>query len=493
MNIIKTVAIIGGGSSAWLSAAYLSKQCPYIKFTVIDKEVGSPVGVGEATLLSFQTFMKECGFNVLDWFMELDATYKAGILFPNWIDKGNHIWHPYNMSPVVDDNGTRLHSAWSHHQHYDFKEYGLCLYETSVKYNKVDSTIMEGYGFHIDCGKLVKFIRRKLADKIKFIASDVVSVEKNGDIVKSVNLADGSNIQADLFIDCTGFKGLIRGEREQVDLTGRLFCDTAIAGHIPYEDKDTEMRPYVISDAVEHGWIWSIPVQSRIGSGLVFNRSITDIEDAKEYYVNYWNNRIAKENLTVINWTPYYLKEPWKGNVVCIGLSAGFIEPLESTGLALIQYQAHLMLTTLQNGMWQQGNADIYNTSYGLMFEECVDFVSSHYSKTNRVEPFWQFVKETYKSTDAILAQLELLKSGPRHASQKNITHVFGGTNWTTWLYQMGYEIGEDTSITKEYAEHLLLRHHDALEQFRPNWSQHHATELKRAAEHAKYNSPRKN
>jgi tryptophan halogenase len=490
MEIVKKVVIVGGGSSAWLTAAYLSKQCPHIEFTVIDKEIGNPIGVGEGTLLSFQIFMQECGFELKDWFMELEATYKTGALFPDWLEKGHTIWHPFLMSPIVNEgpNGTiRLQSAWSHHQEYDFKTYGAALYETAVNQNKIDPSIIDTYAFHIDCGKLVQFMQKRLADRINFVASDVVGMEKNGDNIVSLSLANGSKIYGDLFIDCTGFKSILRTEKDRVELLGRVFCDTAVCGQIQYENLENEMRPYTRAQAVDHGWLWTIPTQSRMGSGIIFNKSVTDVEEAKDYFVNYWGGRITKDKLRVIDWTPFYLKDPWKGNVVCIGMSSGFIEPLESTGLALVQFQAHSLMNIIRNGIYQQGHIDIYNTAFAMMFEDCVDFVSAHYSRTNRTEKFWEFVKDTYMPTEGILIQLELLKNGPRHASQKQNTHVFGGTNWTTWMAQLGYKIGADPTLDKDRAEFLMLRYYNTLEKFRPNWCQHHATDLLRATEYAKY------
>lgn len=486
MNIVKNVVIVGGGSSAWLTAAYLSNQCPYIKFTVIDKEIGNPIGVGEGTLLSFQKYMSDCGFAMEEWFQAIDATYKTGALFPDWVKKGNSIWHPFNMSPHIEGD-IRLQQAWSHDQDRDIKQYGLALYDIAVNHNKIDPTIIETYGFHVDCGKLVQFIQTKLKDRITFIASDVVELSRDGDTLKSVTLANGDIISADLFIDCTGFKSILRTNKKRVELMGRVFCDTAVCGQISYEDIDKEMRPYTKAHAVDHGWLWTIPTQSRMGSGIIFNKSVTDPEEAKDFFVNYWGGRISKDKLRVIDWTPYYLEDPWRGNVVNIGMSAGFIEPLESTGLAIVQYQAYSLMNIIKSGIWHEDNITIYNKEFKLRFEDCVDFVSSHYSVTERDEKFWTYVKQTYKPTKGILTHIKLLEDGPRHSSQAQLTHVFSGTNWTTWLAQLGYKIGADPLIDKEYAIFLLDKFHNTIEKYRPNWSYHHSTEIKRSSEYKKY------
>ena len=203
--------------------------------------------------------------------------------------------------------------------------------------------------------------------------------------------------------------------------------------------------------------------------------------------VEYWDNRIAKENIRIIDWTPYYLEDPWKGNVVCIGMSAGFIEPIESTGLALVQFQAHQLMSVLRSGTYDDDYIEIYNKDFKIRFEDCVDFASAHYSKTNRTEKFWNYVKQTYKPTKGIATQLKLLEDGPRHLSQKTFTQIFGGTNWTTWMAQLGYKIGEDKSITQEYGEHILLKWHNTTEKFRPSWSRDHSTEIERISINASY------
>lgn len=487
MKSVRTVVVVGGGSSSWLTVAFLSAKCPQVKFTIVDKEIGNPIGVGEGTLLSFSSYMQDCGFSRDDWFNKIDATYKAGVIFPDWVKKGHEIWHPFMMSPMLE-NGIPLHAAWSNHQEFDFKKYGLSLYDISINHNSIDSSIIDSYAYHVDCGKLVQFLQEKLKSRINFVTSDVVEVIKYDSNIKSLKLANGSFVEGDLFIDCTGFKSLLRPTAERVDLIGRVFCDTAVCGQIQYEDIENEMRPYTKAHAVDHGWIWTIPTQSRMGSGLIFNKSITDVEEAKEYLVKYWKGRISKDKLRVIDWTPYYVKEAWEGNIISVGMSSGFIEPLESTGLALVQYQANAICNVIKSGFYKQENIEVFNIEFRMRFEDCVDFVSAHYSKTERTEKFWEYVKHTYKHTPAISFMLSILEEKPRYGTQHQYNHVFTGTNWTTWMQQMGYPIGKETNIDAEFAKRILLKYHDTLETYRKNWSQHHYTEIERSKKFESYN-----
>ena len=183
------------------------------------------------------------------------------------------------------------------------------------------------------------------------IESDVVDVIWNGEDVDHVVLKDGREIKSDLFVDCTGFAKLLsKDNKHDIDLSDRLYTNTAVAGRIEYQDRDTEMHPYTHACAMDDGWVWITPITSRIGSGMVFNRDITDIEDAKESFCNFWEGRISKDELKVLQWNPVMSSEPWRGNVVSIGLSSGFIEPLESTGIALICRGIEFIEETIKGG-----------------------------------------------------------------------------------------------------------------------------------------------
>jgi tryptophan halogenase len=461
---IKSITVVGGGTSAWLTASYLVSKCsPDVNITVIDKFDGSPVGVGEATLIPFLSFMEKCGFPEKEWFNEIDATIKGGILFENWQIDGENIWHPFSYAKFGSNYDNNL-SLWSNTQHLNFVDYGLPDYELYIANKKVNLESVKSIARHIDCGKLVKFIKEKLQDKISFINSEVVDVVKNNDgYIASIKLKNNQQIKSDLYIDCTGFKKVLSNDSIKVDLSNRLFCDTAIAGHIPYKDRKIELHPYTASDAVEHGWIWKIPVKSRIGSGLVFNRSITDIETAKDYFVKYWDNRVEKESLKVIDWTPYYSEKFWNANVVNIGLSAGFIEPLESTGLQFIQMGIELLDRVLNSSFYSQDDITLYNNKMTIAYDETVDYVSMHYFNTNKEGKFWDFVREKTKNlNERTNFYLELMKTNNIHINISSGETIFGKYNWMLWLVQLGYPIGKFTTSFNDFElNHELNKYYD--------------------------------
>ena len=466
---VNTITIVGGGTSGWLAAAYLYHNNPNLTVTVIDKEVGNPIGVGEATLLNFKFFMDECGFNIDEWFTELDAGYKSGILFTNWSKPGHDIWHPFYKGRRPVSSTITIHELWTLCQHLDFKKYALGYYDCSITHNTVDSSNLNNYAYHVDCSKLVLYVQAKLKDKIKIIRSDVVNVVNNSTGIDYLELKNGELIKSDLFIDCTGFKNVLRTPTRRIDLQDRLFVNTAIACPVQYQDKPNEFKPYAICEAVDHGWIWKIGVASRIGSGLVFNRNITSIDEAKDYFVEHWNHRIKKENIRVIDWTPFYNEDQWAGNVISIGLSAGFIEPLESSGIALITAGITQLNNAVKEQYYTQDHIDFFNLQMKIFFEDAIDFVNMHYDNTERTSKFWNWVKSVFKPSERMNHFVNLLldpEIAVPHDGKYN--SMFVGSNWFLMLVQLGFAVTpKNINILPELAEEILIKNYT-------KWEKHH-------------------
>jgi tryptophan 7-halogenase len=483
---VENIVIVGGGTSAWMAAAYLYNNHPSMNITVVDKEIGNPIGVGEATLLNFKPFMDECGFPIEDWFVELDTGYKSGIMFSNWQEPGNDIWHPFYKGKRKITPNLRLWDVWSLNQDRDFKTYALGSYTNSVLHNTVDiDPVSNPNAYHINCGKLVVYIQEKLKDRITIIKSEVVQVVKDNDIVSSLELKDGTVLTADLFVDCTGFLQLLRKSTNRINLEGRLFVNTAVVCQVPYQDRPEEFKPYAVCDAVDHGWIWRIGVNSRIGSGMVFNRNITSIDEAKEYFVKYWDNRIQKENVRAINWDPFYNTDQWSGNIVQIGLSAGFIEPLESTGIGLITIGITQLSNTIRDRYYSSIDQENFNTQMNIVFEDAVDFVSAHYANNPRSSNFWNHVRETFVPSEIMLHHIDELNNPNIEVPYDGKMHYFfNGCNWSLLLLQLGYTVAErNINLSKEAALELLITNYIQNEKNRHIWSRKHSLEVDRIRE----------
>jgi len=450
MKKIKNITIVGGGSAGWLTACWLktASSCSQeINVTIIDKSKPEIIGVGEATLTDFPKVMRRMGFDKNDWMKRTDASFKAGGLFLDWGKKGSRIWHPFGFLGMDD---LSLFDLWNPLYNKEWLNLHQPEYRATIE-NKVEPRWLdERYANNIDCGLLVEVLKEWTQNIVTCIYSDVVNVKMADSYnIESLLLKDGQTIESDLFIDCSGFNRLLNMEdsNDIIDLKDRLFPNTAIATRIPYDERRSleEFHPYVKNEAVNLGWIWTIPIRSRIGSGLVFNRDIDDISTAKRFLLNHWDNRVGEEDLSVINWDPYVAKTFWKGNTVSIGLSAGFIEPLESTGLAMTLVCIEFLESTISGGFYESYEIDIYNSKMKTYFETAIDFVNMHYSYSELESPFWNYVKSNHKKSDMQEYMEEYIKDPSKPAFPEEFGEGFfkNGNCWATWLYPLMPDIKE--------------------------------------------------
>ena len=443
MKEVSKLVIVGGGSAGWITASWFSRRWgSKMDVTIIDKYKPERVGVGEATLLSFPGVMEQMGFKVEDWINRIDATFKAGILFPGWGREDKIIWHPFGFTSVGDKK-VPLYDIWTNYQDkYDIKDISP-LYQSAMNNCIEIDYIADTYAYQIDCGKLVKFLHDNCKTICNYIQSDVKTVVKIEDDIEKIILEDGSEITGDLFIDCTGWNQLLIGGDDNIDLSDRLFIDSALAARVKYEDPKTEMHPYTDCQAMEHGWRWRIPTRSRIGTGYCFNRTITDPDTVAQAFSEHWNGRIKPDEMRLLDWKPQYTEKFWKGNAVAIGLSAGFIEPLESTGLALMirgcEYLEEAIYGCIYNPIYA---ADMYNTRMKASFETAVDYVNMHYSYCERKGKFWDYVRLAHEKS-GMQKIFEGQISNPNTGVFQGDTQssFFGGTNWQAWLLQLMPEI----------------------------------------------------
>jgi len=458
MKKVKKLVIVGGGTAGWITASWFARRWKSLDVVVIDKSDPERVGVGEATLLSFPQVMKGMGYEPHQWMNEIDATFKAGILFPGWGKEKNNIWHPFGFGILGDGDDPNiprvpLYDAWSNYQDQNDIKSISGLYRSAMQ-NKIEPDyIRDTYAFQIDCGKLVQFLQKNTIPYLKeYIKSDVVEVYRDGlsddltrSSIKELVLDDGSRITGDLFIDCTGWKQMLIGNHN-VDLTDRLFIDTAFAAKVEYEDKFKEMHPYTDCRALEHGWRWRIPTQSRIGTGYCFNRSITDPDIVADAFVKHWDNRIEKKELRMLDWKPQYVQKFWDGNVIPIGLSAGFIEPLESTGLALMIRGCEFLEECMVDCVYEEYEKDIYNVRMKCAFESAVDYVNMHYSYCERKGKFWDYVRLSHERS-GMQKYMEDQINNPNSLTFQDhrSSSFFGGSNWHVWLLQLIPEISKKT------------------------------------------------
>jgi tryptophan halogenase len=413
---IKRVVIAGGGTAGWLAAAALSHQLGKIlDITLIESDEIGTIGVGEATIPPIRVFHKLLQIDEQDFMRATAATFKLGISFENWALKGDRYIHSFgrNGKPTWM---CEFHNFWLRSLELGVKsELGeYCFELQAAKAGKFATSpqVDINFAYHFDASQYAKFLR-KFAEGhgIRRVEGKIKEVRQNPDsgFIESLLLHSDQAIAGDLFIDCTGFRGLLIEQTLKAgyeDWSHWLPCDSAAA-------VQTELvgpaPPYTRSIAHDAGWRWCIPLQHRVGNGLVFSSRFLADDAAKDELVS----SIDGKPLT----TPRVLKfqtgrrrQVWNKNCVALGLSSGFIEPLESTSIHLMMVGVTRLLHLFPFGGVSQPVIDQYNEGSRIEMEKTRDFVVLHYHATQRDDtPFWRHCRDM-PIPDSLTQRIELFK-----------------------------------------------------------------------------------
>ena len=420
---VKEVVIVGGGTAGWLSASLLAKVLKeQVSITLIESEAIATIGVGEATIPPIIPFNSALGINEKDFIKATNATIKLGIQFENWGAKGDSYMHAFG-SFGKDFPFANFLNYWLRAQSAgdtsDFWDYSI-NYQAAKKgrFEKIPTlpnTQLPGtsYAYHFDATLYAQFLREH-AQKfgVKRVEGKIERVHQNrvNGYVQSLTLADGQSIDGDLFIDCSGLHGLLLDKTLNVgfeDYSHWLPCDSAIA--VPCEHSRAKIVPYTRSIAHDAGWQWQIPLQHRIGNGLVYSSKFMSDEQAKSLLLNNLPGKALADSKLIRFKTGRRLKQ-WHKNVVAIGLSSGFLEPLESTSIHLIQTSAVRLLKLFPlNGVCDHSIAE-FNKQSQTEFERIRDFIILHYKQTQRDDsPFWRLCRDM-EIPKSLLHKMDLFK-----------------------------------------------------------------------------------
>lgn len=412
--MIKRVVIAGGGTAGWVTAAALSLQLgDLLQIVLIESDEIGTVGVGEASIPPMRTFHKLLKIDEREFMAATSATFKLGISFENWGKIGDKYLHAFGKT------GKETWLAEFHHFWLSAKEKGFagnfgdyCLEHTAAIANKF-ATTPDGavnYAYHLDAGRYATFLRRLSEEKgVRRIEGKIAKVKQNSTtgFIESIDLESGQVIEGDLFIDCTGFRGVLIEQTLHTgyeDWTHWLPCDSAAA--VQTESVGPAV-PYTRSISRDYGWQWRIPLQHRVGNGLVYcSRYMTD-EAAKEFLLQ----NVEGEPLSqprIIKFRTGRRRKIWNKNCVAIGLSSGFLEPLESTSIHLIM----MGVTRLMQMFPFTGISETVVSHYNQMayeeLEKIRDFIILHYKATSREDtPFWRFCKNM-EIPDSLHQRIEL-------------------------------------------------------------------------------------
>lgn len=419
--MIKNIVIVGGGSAGWISASYLSKQLKDVNIKLIESPDIPVIGVGESTVPPVVDFMKSLGIEEKDWMSQCNAVYKGSICFNGFYEKNDPpFWFPFCRTWSVADEPANRYWLYKHYTDEKFSDrFSLYDYTTLVpeicrQGKTVRSIPTAGYAYHFDAAEFGEVLKKyAVKNGVEYISDTVTKVVQNEDgSIKEVELKNGKPVAGDLFIDCSGFKSLLIGEtlNEPFDeFYDTLFNDRAIAMQVDYEDKDKEMTSYTNCTTLSSGWSWNIPLYNRIGTGYVYSSKHQSEDEAEQEFRNHLGaDRVKDLSASHIKIRVGKHRRIWVKNCVAIGLSSGFIEPLESTGIQIFQSEVHLLAEVLRGkNDFNIADIELYNESITNLLVLIRDFLVCHYALTNREDtPYWKDVKYNTKVPASVTKKL---------------------------------------------------------------------------------------
>jgi tryptophan halogenase len=423
MKPVRNIVIAGGGTAGWMAAAALSKLIgKHLSITLIESDDIGTVGVGEATIPPIRTLHKLLGIDEKTFLRHTNATFKLGIQFENWGQKGDSYIHSFGVTGRECWAG-EFHHFWlraqaekAEHAEYGFGSY--CLEHQAALNGKfgLSQNAPLNFAYHLDASKYAGFLGRlakqagvkRIEGKIEHVTKD----NQNG-FITALKLNNGLTVEGDLFIDCTGFHGLLIEQALHTgycDWSHYLPCDSALAMQ---SELQGQPAPFTRSVAHDAGWRWHIPLQHRMGNGLVYCKRYLSDDEANARLRKAVSSHPINEP-RVIRFTPGKRRYGWNKNCVALGLASGFIEPLESTSIHLIMTAVvRLMRLFPFDGITQAG-IDEYNSKFDSEMHCILDFIAMHYKVTERDDSeFWRHCQHM-DIPDSLQHKLDLFKQTGR-------------------------------------------------------------------------------
>ncbi len=468
-NRIKNIVILGGGSAGWMSACYLHRYLQgSVSITLIEAPGIPKIGVGEATIPNLQkVFFDQVGLAEDEWMPKCNASFKMGIKYVNWRSGGtsapgprsfnggtDYFYHLFGI--LAEQDQFPLSHYWLrkklHSQNEEAFDYA-CFKEPPSLDAKRSPRFLDGrratsYAWHFDAHLVADFLGEMATKQfgVQHIQGKMEEVlfDERG-YITALRLEDGRTFEADFFVDCSGFRGLLINqalEEPFIDMNDYLLCDSAVAASVPHDDAKNGVEPFTSAIAMNSGWTWRIPMLGRFGSGYVFSSQFTSRDEATQEFCDLWGLDPERAELNQIRFRTGRNRRAWVKNCVSIGLASCFLEPLESTGLYFIYAALYQLTKHFPDKRFDPILSDGFNREIETMFDDSRDFVQIHYYFSPRNDTgFWRANKELHLS-DSIKEKIELYKAGmPVCQPVTDVTNYYGNFEaefrnfWTNGSY----------------------------------------------------------
>jgi tryptophan 7-halogenase len=447
---IKDVLIVGGGTAGWMAASAFARVLPQgTRITVVESEEIGTVGVGEATIPQIKLFNQLLGLDEDDFVRKTQATFKLGIQFVNWKSIGDSYIHGFGS--IGQERGLiPFHHFWlkmrksgmaSVLDNYSLNTLAALNNKFMRALNEPNSPLSSiAHAFHFDAGLYAKYLRGySEALGVKRIEGKIIRTEFKPDtgFIDAVVLEDGTRVSGDLFIDCSGFRSLLLGQALGVgyeDWTHWLPCDRAVA--VPCENAIAP-TPYTRSTAHTAGWQWRIPLQHRMGNGHVFSSKFMSDDEATAVLLNHLDGK-PLATPRVLKFTTGRRDVFWKHNCIALGLASGFMEPLESTSIHLVQSAIARLLANFPDKRCLQPERDEFNRKMIFEYERIRDFLILHYNATERDDsPFWRYCR-TMPVPAELTRKIALYESSGRIVRESD--EMFAEMSWLQVMHGQGIQ-----------------------------------------------------
>ncbi|UTF60623.1 tryptophan halogenase family protein [Gilvimarinus sp. DA14] len=459
----KSVLIVGGGTAGWITAAYMARMLAAdtpggVSITLVESDEIGILGVGEGTFPIIRKTMERIGLDESDLIREAEATFKQGIRFNNW---------KHNPADNPDDTYFHPFQVCSQHTDMDLLPYWLLgvagdtswaeactVQERAVNASLAPKLITHpnykaplNYAYHFDAGKLAQLVRRRAMEmgvKRLIDTIDAVKLDDQGAIA-SVQGRSHGELSADLYIDCTGFRARLIGETLGSEFTSykdQLFCDRAVAMQVPYTQPDAPIPSCTYATAKDAGWTWDIGLHDRRGLGYVYSSRHCSDDEAADTLRRHIGSQANDLPCRQLSFEAGFRKIQWHKNCVGIGLSVGFIEPLEATGISFAEVAALMLCNLFPWSGDTERSAKQFNDAMTKRFEHVIDFIKLHYYLSRRDDTaFWRDNRDPATASDYLKGKLEQWRHRPPSFLDIDASHdIFDENSWQYILYGMDFK-----------------------------------------------------